>query len=70
MEVIGGQVSKSSQMWPQGSKHRRRVRSVGAADSEDEARPPAEDTIASGTLERQEQTQTLHERPALHTPQL
>ena len=31
---------------------------------------PAEDMIASGTQERQEQTQSLHERPALHTPQL
>ena len=43
---------------------------MGAADSEDEARPPAEDMIVSGTQERQEQTQSLHERPALHTPQL
>ena len=70
MEVTGGQVSKRSQLWSQGSKQRIRVRSVGVADSEGEARPPSEDTIASGMQESQEQTQGLQERPALHTPQL
>ena len=63
LEVTGGQVSKRRRLLPQGSKHRR-VRSVGVADSEDEARPPAKDPTASGTQERQEQTQSLHERPA------
>lgn len=70
MEVTGGQVSERSQLWSQGSKQRRRVRSVGVADSKDEAGPPSEDTITSGTQESQEQTQGLQERPALHTPQL